>query len=179
VADALSWRDPAFVPDTLMSRHGVMFFDNPVEAFKNLRRSSSPEAQLIFSCFRDRSENSWATEVGKLAGNGGAPADPTALGPFAFANKTHVTRILAAAGWEKIAFEPVDWDYVAGDGSDPVYDAVEYFQKIGPAASAIADLEGEERDTLLASLADLASRNFRNGRVAFKAGGWIVKARAG
>jgi SAM-dependent methyltransferase len=179
VADASAWRDQTYVPDTLMSRHGVMFFDDPVKAFTNLNNASARGAQLIFSCFRDRSENSWATEVGKLIIGSSAPVDPTAPGPFAFADKCHVTRILAAAGWEQIAFEPVDWDYVAGNGSDPVYDAVAYFQKIGPAATAIAALEGEARDALLAGLADLATRNFHNGRVAFKASAWIVTARAG
>ena len=168
-ADASTWHDPIFVPDTLMSRHGVMFFANPVKAFINLNASSRRGAQLIFSCFRDRAENAWATEIGKLVGTVALPGDITAPGPFAFADKTHVTRILAAAGWENIAFEPVGWDYVAGDGADPVYDAVEYFQKIGPAASAFAGLEGAERDSMLGKVADLCALNIQNGRVVFKA----------
>jgi SAM-dependent methyltransferase len=178
VADAASWHDPVFVPDTLISRHGVMFFDDPVNAFTNLGRASKPGAHLIFSCFRDRSENAWATEIGMLVG-GGAPSDPTAPGPFAFADKAHVTRILAAAGWEKITFDAVDWDYVAGDGSDPVADAVAYFQRIGPAASAIAGLEGAERARLLTDIASLAEKHRRGGRVAFNASAWIVTARVG
>jgi SAM-dependent methyltransferase len=177
-ADASSWRDQAFVPDTLMSRHGVMFFDNPVKAFTNLNRASQRGAQLIFSCFRDRSENLWASEIGKLIDSRSAAVESTAPGPFAFADKCHVTRILAAAGWEKIAFEAIDWDYVAGDGSDSVYDAVGYFQRIGPAAAAVAELKGTERDALISGLADLATRHFRDGQVAFKAGAWIVTAQA-
>lgn len=176
VADASTWRDEAFVPDTLMSRHGVMFFDRPIDAFANLGRASAPGAQLIFSCFRDRVDNHWATEVAALVDSGPAAADPTAPGPFAFADKAHVTRILAAAGWEKIAFEAIDWDYVAGDGANPVDDAVDYFQKIGPAASVIATMGGGERDALLVALADLATNNFRNGRVVFNASAWIVTA---
>jgi SAM-dependent methyltransferase len=179
IADASAWRDPIFVPDTLMSRHGVMFFANPVKAFTNLNASSRRGAQLIFSCFRDRSDNAWATEIGKLVGAVEMPGDITAPGPFAFADKTHVTRILAAAGWENIAFEPVNWDYVAGDGADPVYDAVEYFQKIGPAASALAGFEGAEHDSMLGKIADLCALNTQNGRVVFKASAWIVTARAG
>jgi SAM-dependent methyltransferase len=178
-ADASIWYDPIFVPDTLMSRHGVMFFANPVKAFTNLNASSRRGAQLIFSCFRDRAESAWATEIGKLVGTVAISGDTTAPGPFAFADKTHVTRILAAAGWDNIAFEPVGWDYVAGDGADPVYDAVEYFQKIGPAASAIAGLEGAERDGMLGRVADLCALNIKNGRVVFKASAWIVTAPAG
>jgi SAM-dependent methyltransferase len=181
IADAATWRDPAFVPDTLISRHGVMFFDDPVGAFANLNNAAQPGAQLIFSCFGERSRNNWATEVAALVADG-APAniaDPTGPGPFAFADKAHVTRILAAAGWEGIAFEPVDWDYVAGDGADPVGDALAFFQQIGPAAAAIAGLEPSHRDTLLGRLADLAARHVTNGQVAFAACGWIVTAKAG
>ncbi len=179
VADASTWHDPMSVPDTLMSRHGVMFFADPVKAFTNLNASSRRGAQLIFSCFRDRSDNAWATEIGKLVSTNSIPGDIAAPGPFAFAEKAYVTRILAAAGWENIAFEPVGWDYVAGDGADPVYDAVEYFQKIGPAASTIAGLEGAERDSMLGKIADLCALNVQNGRVVFKASAWIVTARAG
>ncbi len=179
VADASIWRDQTFVPDTLMSRHGVMFFANPVKAFTSLNQSSFRDAQMIFSCFRDRSDNAWATEIGKLVGSAGSSIDPTVPGPFAFADKAHVTRILSAAGWEGIAFEAVEWDYVAGDGADPVDDAVEYFQRIGPAASQIADLEGSQRDAMLGSIADLCALNIRDGCVSFKASAWIVTARAG
>lgn len=176
VADASTWQDSAFVPDTLISRHNVMFFDDPVKAFSNLGRASKPGAQRIFSCFRDRTKNAWATEIGKLVG-GSALADPTAPGPFAFADKRHVTRLLAAAGWEQIAFEAVDWAYVAGDDPDPVADAVAYFQRIGPAAAAITSLEGAERTRPLADLTALAKAQLQAGRVAFSAAAWIVTAR--
>jgi SAM-dependent methyltransferase len=178
VADASSWHDPTFIPDTLMSRHGVMFFADPVGAFTTLRCSSKLGAQLIFSCFRDRLDNTWATEIGKLVGGDALPADPVAPGPFAFADKAHVTRILEAAGWQKVAFERVDWDYVAGDGFDPVADAVAYFQRIGPAASAITSLENTARANLLTALATLAENNLRGGRVAFDASAWIISAHA-
>lgn len=178
VADAALWRDPAFLPDTLLSRHGVMFFAEPISAFANLRRSSAPGAQLIFSCFRDRSDNAWATEISQLVGGNALPADPVAPGPFAFADKAHVMRILEAAGWMKVAVERVDWGYVAGDGSDPVADAVAYFQRIGPAASAITNLQGAERARLLTDIAALAKRHLRGGRVAFSASAWIITARA-
>jgi hypothetical protein len=68
---------------------------------------------------------------------------------------------------------------VTGDGADPVYDAVDYLQKIGPAASVIAGLESAERDAVLGTIADLCALNIQSGRVAFKASAWIVTARAG
>lgn len=34
LADATSWALPGFSPDLIVSRHGVMFFDDPVAAFR-------------------------------------------------------------------------------------------------------------------------------------------------
>ena len=178
VADAGAWTDPAFVPDRLVSRHGVMFFDDPVAALSHLRGAAAVGARLTFSCFRDRQANAWATETGAIAG--AVPdADPYAPGPFAFADVDHVTRILQAAGWRDIAFEAVDWAYVAGAGADPVADAVDFFGRIGPAASAIAAAGGGARDALLARLTVLAELNRVGDTVQFAAAGWIVTAAAG
>ena len=70
----------------LFSRHGVMFFDDPVAAFSRLRQAATADAHLVFSCFRDVSLNSWAIETG-AAVTGTIPQKPgTSPGPFAFAD---------------------------------------------------------------------------------------------
>jgi SAM-dependent methyltransferase len=62
--DAATWHAQADAqPDLLISRHGVMFFADPVAAFSHLRQQSAPGAQLRFSCFRARSENEWVTAL--------------------------------------------------------------------------------------------------------------------
>jgi len=176
VADASRWSAPEFVPDMLMSRHGVMFFDDPVAAFTTLARASAPDAQFVFSCFRERHLNAWATEIAALLPD--APVtDPHAPGPFAFADPARVTPILSAAGWADVAFAPVDWDYVAGAGNDPIADALDFFSRIGPAAPVIAALEGAERAHFLDQVRALAERHLTGGIVGFKAAAWIVTAR--
>jgi SAM-dependent methyltransferase len=175
-ADASRWSDASFEPDVLISRHGVMFFDRPVEAFENLRNAAAPGARLVFSCFRARSENAWATAVGALIGLGDEAGDPTAPGPFAFADPHHVEQILQAAGWTDIGFAPVDWDYVAGAGDDPAPDAADFFRRIGPAASAIAALDGDAQQGLIDRLIELARRHLHDGQVSFAAAAWVVTA---
>src|SRR3954463_12574004 len=49
--------------DLLFSRHGVMFFDDPIAAFARLRQAVTADAHLVFSCFRDVTFNPWAIEV--------------------------------------------------------------------------------------------------------------------
>lgn len=176
VADASNWQDTAFAPDLYVSRHGVMFFDDPVAAFRNLAASASENAQLIFSCFRSPAENAWATRIAALLPS--APSgDPHAPGPFAFADQERVKNILTEANWKDIAFEAVDFDYVAGDGEDPVADALDFFGHIGPAARAIRTLEGESRAAFMGSLRHLAETHLHDGAVRFSAAAWIVTAR--
>ncbi|MGV3769146.1 MAG: class I SAM-dependent methyltransferase [Sphingobium phenoxybenzoativorans] len=178
VADASRWRDPAFVPDMLFSRHGVMFFDDPVAAFENLRQSARPGASLIFSCFRSVEENRWASGIGALLPDMTVPVPPPgAPGPFAFADPAHVEYLLAASGWTQAAAEPVDFPYVAGAGHDPVADAMSYFQRIGPAARALASISGEARATFLRRLQDFCAAHLAGGAVRFPAAAWIWTAR--
>jgi SAM-dependent methyltransferase len=175
VADAANWNDPANTPDIYVSRHGVMFFDDPVAAFTNLAHAASTNAKMVFSCFRSPAENDWAREIAALIPP--APSsDPHAPGPFAFADPEHVRAILTKSGWSDIAFEPVDFDYIAGEGADPVGDAVDFFGHIGPAARAIRSLAGDARIDFLARLRALAEAHVSADAVRFAAAAWIVTA---
>jgi SAM-dependent methyltransferase len=176
VSDATLWTKAGFAPDLLVSRHGVMFFDDPVGAFTHFEDISAAGAQLFFSCFRDPSLNVWLSEAARLL-NLPPAADPYAPGPFAFAEEDHVRSILAKAGWRNIVFDPVDFAYVTGAGADPVADALQFFTRIGPAARGLNGLdEAEKADALLRLQRWLASQ--RTGDlIALPAAAWIVTAR--
>jgi SAM-dependent methyltransferase len=174
-ANAAHWSDAQFKPDLLISRHGVMFFDDPVMAFQNLVEASAPGARFVFSCFRDRSENDWATRIGRLLPTP-STYDPQAPGPFAFADSTRVKAILEESGWDNVRHEAVDFDYVAGTGDNPVDDTLSFFSRIGPAAPVIRALKGEEQAALLSKLRTLAEDHLIDGDVRFAAAAWIVTA---
>ena len=174
-ADASSWSDPAFPPDALISRHGVMFFDDPVAAFRHLGACAAPGARLVFSCFRSASENEWATSMMDLL-PAQPPADPLAPGPFAFADPNRVSALLSAAGWQDAQPQPLDWDYVAGAGQSAVADALDFFQHIGPAARASRSLDRTQRADFMEKLERLLADHLFDGRVSFRAAGWIWTA---
>jgi SAM-dependent methyltransferase len=175
--DAASWTEPDFAPDLLISRHGVMFFPDPVEAFAHLHGLVAADGRLLFSCFRAPMENSWAAGLAQVL-DLPPPADPAAPGPFAFADRVRVQGILRVAGWQDIVFDAVDFAYVAGHGEDPIEDALQLFRRIGPAAPYLRNLEGaaqaaaEER--IRGWLADHRDGNL----VAMAAAAWLVSARA-
>jgi len=163
----------------LLSRHGVMFFPDPVAAFANLRRNSASAARLVFSCFRGMEDNPWAMGLTNLLPTGASsPPQSMKPGPFAFADRDAVAAMLTKAGWTNIDFEAVDFAYVAGAGSDPIADARSYFLSIGPAARAASQMTSTEHAEFLLGLDRFIASHRDGDLVALLAGAWIVSARA-
>lgn len=178
VADT-STLDPAISADLLVSRHGVMFFGDPVAAFATIRAAARPGAKLVFSCFRERRENPWALLSDTLVGPPVPSPSDYVPGPFAFADRAFVSDLLGRSGWTNVEAEPVDYQYVAGQGSDPVADATDFFRRIGPVARAIADQPADRRADLLERLKALLTP-YRNGdTIALPAAAWIWTATNG
>lgn len=173
--DATTWNGGDWQPDLLLSRHGVMFFNEPVSAFSYFADISAPGAKLVFSCFRDRTENDWVSEILELLPDVGAP-DPHAPGPFAFADENHVSDILARAGWKNAKAEAIDFSYIASGGSDPIADATDFFSHIGPAARLIRSLDEQQRRDFFGSLSPILCNHLQYGEVRFKAAAWIWTA---
>ena len=174
VGDALAIVGTASPADLYCSRHGVMFYDDPVAAFTALSAASNPDARLVFSCFADRNANRWAVEPAMALGGAAETATDTQPGPFAFANPDHVAAILTEAGWTAAAPQRVAFDYIAGEGEDSVAEAVAFFTRIGPAASLLRDAPDRTKATAALATA-LAARRVGN-RVAFQAVAWIWSA---
>ena len=160
--------------DLYVSRHGVMFFDDPLAAFTAFRAAASPKGQILFSCFRDWTLNGFAHEISKLADN--VAPKPDAPGPFAFADEDKVAKILADSGWKNAEAEAVDFSYIAGEGNDPVGDAVSFMLRIGPASRAIADAAVDERPALIDGLHQICKDHLQGDRVLFPAAAWIWSA---
>ena len=109
--DASTWT--AETPfDRVISRFGVMFFDDPVAAFSNLHRQTEPQGTLAFSCWQAAPLNEWAMAPMKavlpLLSEPPTPPEPGAPGPFAFADPDRTRSILADAGWTKVSVTPLD-----------------------------------------------------------------------
>lgn len=177
-ADAATWQLDGYAPDLLVSRHGVMFFDKPVEAFAHLHAIAAPGASLVYSCFRDITENPWADRVvSMLPPEYVIPVDPLSPGPFSMADRIQVQGILSEAGWQDIRLQPADFAFVVGAGENPVEDAVSYMQAIGPAARALRLLPEEDKAAFVGKLRRFLANNVDGGLIALRAGAWIVSAR--
>ena len=112
----------------VVSRFGVMFFEDPVAAFSNIADMVVPDGRLAFACWGPVEANEWmlgpAQAVAELLPPP-PPAEPGTPGPYGFDDNDRVTSILESAGWENVNIEDVnDWLYLGGPGT--VADAVEF-----------------------------------------------------
>ena len=95
----------------VISRFGVMFFENPIEAFKNISNSIQDGGSLHFVCWTDVMENEFFTLSANIISkhlNKGFPETTRAPGPFAFSDEDYIKQILNASGFKNIKVEKVN-----------------------------------------------------------------------
>lgn len=177
--DALAVAERERPFDLLVSRHGVMFFADPVAAFARLRSSVRDGAAMVFSCFADRGQNAFATMADEALEMVPVPVMAYQPGPFAFADRDKVRDLLTRAGWVPDSAERVSFDYVVGEGDNPVGDALSFLSRIGPAARGLAQAGADERVRIEARLRAALSRHQVGDRIVLPASAWIWQLRAG
>jgi SAM-dependent methyltransferase len=179
-ADAATFADEMGF-DLVVSRFGVMFFDDPVAAFGNLHRLAAPGGRLCFACWQPAADNLWVTLPMRTLADllpPQPPTDPHAPGPFALADPDRVHAILDAAGWQDIAFHAFDFRMMIGDGEDPVAAAVHFTLRIGPAAKLVREAGPAVEAAAKAALAAAMAPYHEGDTVGLPGAVWLVTARA-
>jgi SAM-dependent methyltransferase len=164
--------------DLIVSRHGVMFFADPVRAFATLRAATRAGGALVFSCFQAWELNPWASEVAAAAAGGPVAAPGREAGGFAFAETGYVAEVLNAAGWANAKPERVAFAYRAGEGPDAVEEALAFLSELGPAARVFEGMPPEDRGPGVERMRALLERTERDDLIAFPAAAWIWTADA-
>lgn len=176
-AEAVAVNEGPF--DLVFSRHGVMFFADPVRAFRNLRGAANPGGSLVFSCFQGWESNPWASELATAAAGAELPPPGREPSGFAFADPDYVLEIFGSSGWEQAEQQPVTFRYVAGKGGDAVEDALSFFADVGPASRVVQAMPEDDRGAALERMRRVIERHFDGTAVAFPAAAWIWGAKAG
>ncbi|MBU2607192.1 MAG: class I SAM-dependent methyltransferase [Alphaproteobacteria bacterium] len=174
-ASAFTAPDPA---DIVISRFGVMFFDDPAAAFANIRHAVKPGGRLAFACWQALSLNDWALAPLQAAmpflKEAPAPADPTAPGPFAFQDKDRVAGILSDAGWANVVIEPVEQAIILpGDDTEST---AKFMMQLGPLSRLLAAQGIDEAQVEAALIALMQAHKSPEGRIAMKSACWQVSA---
>ncbi|HZF28649.1 MAG TPA: class I SAM-dependent methyltransferase [Gammaproteobacteria bacterium] len=142
----------AFEPasfDAIVSRFGVMFFDDSVRAFANLRRAVAPFLPNL-------------------------PArDPDAPGQFAFADRSRVRRILEDSGWTGIDVVPIDVVCTL-----PEQDLIRYLTRVGPIGRVLQEADERTRARIMEAIRPAFAPLVDGADVRFTGACWMVGARA-
>jgi SAM-dependent methyltransferase len=162
--------------DRIVSRFGVMFFDDPVRAFANLRRAGSGGAAMRFIAWRAVAENPFMTTAERAA----APLLPSlptrrpdAPGQFAFADEGRVRRILEDSGWTDIEVRPID---VACTFREQ--DLVLYLTRLGPVGLILQESDEGTRRRVVETVRAAFDPYVSGSEVRFTAACWMVDALA-
>jgi SAM-dependent methyltransferase len=145
--------------DIVFSRFGVMFFDDSVAAFSNLRSAMKTAGRLGFVCWQPLEKNPWVAlplnAVRKILPDQPLPAllAPDKPGPFYFSSPEFVRDVLASAGFEQIAIEPREF-HVSLGGAKTLDEAVDYCLDLGPTARFVGDAPKERVPELRTAVRD-------------------------
>lgn len=146
LADAQNHRFQAGAFDLLISRFGVMFFSDPVAAFRNMARALRPGGRICFVAWSALEDNPWFkfpqdAAISRL----GAPEPPLprAAGPFAFSEADYVAEILSDAGLSGVSVE-TEQLYLTFSGT--LDDVADLACNLGPAVRILKEKGASEAD---------------------------------
>jgi SAM-dependent methyltransferase len=165
--------------DLAFSRFGVMFFEEPVGAFANIRSALAGSGRLAFVCWAPPRDNPWLTVPLAVARPYLPPqpeADPDAPGPFAFADPDRVRRILAGAGYSAVDVARHDTVMrICGPGE--IEQAARFAVESGPVGRALAGAEPDARTAAEKAIAAELRRLEGPNGIELPGSVWLVSAR--
>ncbi len=175
-ADAQTY---AFEPesvDVIISRFGIMFFDDPAAAFTNLRRAASPGTTLCCIAWRAPAENPFMTTAERVAEPllpGVSRRVPNEPGQFAFADRARVQDILKRSGWQEVDVAPIDVSCAF-----PASELELYLSRLGPVGRALQGADEATRARVIETVRSAFEPYTSGAEVRFTAACWTLRARA-
>ncbi|MBW3537450.1 MAG: methyltransferase domain-containing protein [Actinobacteria bacterium] len=162
--------------DGVMSRFGVMFFEDPAAAFSNLRSAVRPGGRLAFVCWQSVLQNDWlmvpASALLEFVPMPEMPA-PGAPGPFALEDPDRTRSILEDAGWNGVeldGFEIQQWL-----GADPKAVA-EFLRHTEMAKLFLADADEETANSAWKAVEAKLVEHTNDEGVHLTGRAWLVTA---
>ena len=181
-ADATSWDAPDASFDVVLSRFGLMFFDDPFAAFANLARVTAPAGRLHACVWADRTRSpffelplSVALDVMVSDLELHPTPPPTDIGPFSLGDRGRVEPLLEGAGWASVAWDEHVVELAVGGGQTPD-EAAAASMELGPVRVATADLDDAQREVVADAIAAAYADHLRDGAVVLDGSIVIVSA---
>ena len=104
-ADASEYPFERHAFDLGFSQLGVMFFADPLAAFRNIRRGLKGRGRIAFACWRSPAEHLWASVPESAAAPflpPSLPADANAPGRYSLREPDRIRQVLTGAGFHAV-----------------------------------------------------------------------------
>ena len=155
----------------VISRFGVMFFQNPIEAFKKINDSIQNGGTLNFVCWTNVMENEFFTAAANIIIkylNKDFPEVTRAPGPFAFSEEEYIKKNLKAAAFKNIRVEKV---YSLITTNDTASKDGELLFNIGLAGRLLSEenLSEEKLSIIRDEIIEMCQKRQENGKITYKA----------
>ncbi len=182
VADAQTLDFGAGAYDRVLSQFGVMFFDDPVGAFSNLRAALNESGLIVFATWQPLQENAWLAPIINAVGHfaevpelGGLSAGP---GMFALEETSDIAAVLRAAGFSDISIDSASPALLLGGGG--TFDETASFVLDAGIVRGLMDhLSAADHAAASSMVRDELARHYEpNVGVRMDAAVWLVTARA-
>lgn len=176
-ADAETHGFDAASIDMIVSRFGVMFFNDPVRAFANLRGAAANRASLRCIAWRSPAENPFMIAAEQAAERllpGVSRRVPSEPGQFGFADPDHVRRILTASGWRGIDIAPIEAPCVF-----PASALELYVSTMGPVGRSLQGADDDTKMKVMQATRPAFDPYLHGTEIRFTAACWIIDAHAG
>ncbi|MEM1024189.1 MAG: class I SAM-dependent methyltransferase [Myxococcota bacterium] len=174
--DAAKADTPSKPVDLILSRFGIMFFDEPEAAFAHLRSVMKPGGRIRFVCWLGLEDNPWMRAGIEVASNHATPSDPPGPGTpgaFAFSDPDRVRQILREAGLTRVEVDRLDASVAVGPTAE---EAAEFFIEMGPGAKLFEDLSADKLDQARRELVAMYRSHASRGGVHMEGAAWLVQA---
>ena len=166
--------------DAVISRFGVMFFEDPPKAFSNIRSAMKPGSQLTFVCWAPLEENEFFSLPLQTVLDF-VPSEyefvANAPGPLAFSNKEYLMGILQSSGFSNCDIEVVK---TTVDTTDTPEEDAAVLMQIGFGARAVreAELDQKRMDDLYQLFLENSRSRRSDGVIKYGATIYVVTANA-
>lgn len=163
--------------DHLFSRFGLMFFEEPQAAFRNMRDFLRPDGRLSFVCWGPPTDNPWVFELMSVVGEyvDLPEPQPHAPGPFAFADRDYLGDILHQAGFRNVEIQSWSGDQLmGGPGATPAR-AARFIMAATFIGEAVQDRPESVQREVEQALARTLARHQRADDIVFKGATWLVR----
>lgn len=165
-ADVAKAPPPGGPFERLVSRFGLMFFENPVAAFENLATWLAPKGRFVFVVWGLPAENPcFGTARRVIAEHVALPAqEPGAPGPFRYGEVKDLLRLLAHAGFGCIEVSTWRGELALGGGLS-ASDASDFVLATFAMAQAVEEANEVTRDNVRRALTERFSQHLHCGLV--------------